>query len=68
MVFVMPQHRRRGYGKVVVSQLASVYLKRGLKAMVCIEETNDVSTKLHENLGFKVIPELRIGWLTVNPV
>ncbi|XP_041350973.1 uncharacterized protein LOC121369957 [Gigantopelta aegis] len=68
MLFVRPEYRGRGYGRVIISQLANVYVTNGQSSVVCIYESNPASKRLHKKLGFKLIPELCVSWLTMVPV
>ncbi|XP_041354433.1 glycine N-acyltransferase-like protein 3 [Gigantopelta aegis] len=68
MLFVKPEYRGRGYGKVIMSQLASVYVRSGDSPVVCIVLDNPVSIKMHEQIGFKVIPGVTPSWMRSEPV
>ncbi|XP_076448057.1 glycine N-acyltransferase-like isoform X2 [Babylonia areolata] len=60
---VNPEFRRKGYAKVLVSQLAQKYFDRGENAYVRIEEENQPSQVLHKSLGFKEILDAKIVWV-----
>ena len=51
--FTLPHHRRRGLASMATLALAHQMLQEGLLAFVVIEDTNTVSIKFHEGLGFK---------------
>lgn len=61
MLYVLPEYRGRGFGKLVTVFLSRVMLSRGNPAYAHLE--NEVSIKLHETLGFKEVPNCRTHWL-----
>ena len=67
MLHVLPQFRRKGYAKVIISQLVQKYFDMGEDAYVNIEIDNEVSVKLHESLGFKAVPDMQITWVAHFP-
>ena len=68
MLFVNSEYRRKGYGKLIMSHLANVYVTEGQSPVVCIVLHNPASVKMHEQIGFKVIPEFLPSWLIMAPV
>ncbi len=67
MLHVMEENRGKGYGKVIMSHLADKRLLNDREALVIIEESNAVSLKLHEDLGFTKIPEQMVVWINYTP-
>ena len=65
---VLPEFRKKGHSKILVSQLARQYLELGEDVYVFVEETNAVSFGLHQSLGFRVVPDVQILWIRSNPV
>ena len=60
MLYVQPQFRRKGYAKVIISQLAQKYFDKGEDVYVTIEEDNPNSINLHQSVGFKIVPDLKL--------
>ncbi|CAL1543226.1 unnamed protein product, partial [Lymnaea stagnalis] len=60
LLYVVPEARGQGLSKVITSHLAHTFFSRNLPAAVIIVNTNGVSLKLHESLGFKVKCTLEI--------
>ncbi|XP_046359267.2 glycine N-acyltransferase-like protein Keg1 [Haliotis rufescens] len=67
MLHVMEEHRGKGYAKVIMSHLAQKRLQTGKEAFIVIEESNAVSLKVHEGLGFKHVPNMKVVWIRYTP-
>ncbi|XP_046550700.1 glycine N-acyltransferase-like isoform X2 [Haliotis rubra] len=53
MLHVLPEHRGKGYAKMIMSHLARLCLQQCEEVFVLPEEENEVSIKLQEDIGFK---------------
>ena len=67
MLYVQQEFRRKGYAKVIVSQLAQKYFDEGEDAYVVIEKDNSASMNLHLSVGFKVVPDIQLAWMRYIP-
>ncbi len=56
-VYVHPDHRGRGYGKIVTSAITRDIVGYGAKALLHVMKTNETAIKLYEKLGYKIIGE-----------
>ncbi len=56
-VYVHPDHRGRGYGKIVTSAITRDVVGYGAKALLHVMKTNEVAIRLYEKLGYKIIGE-----------
>ena len=68
LLYVLPQFRGRGYGRVLVSQLAHKYFLMGEDVYAEIEETNHASMRLNESIGLKAVPGGEMYWIKCSPV
>ncbi|KAI4813305.1 hypothetical protein KUCAC02_024637 [Chaenocephalus aceratus] len=66
LLYTLPEHRGKGYGKVLVSVMAKRLHSQGYPVYCFIEEENDTSYKLFKNLGFIDEPSYRAAWLEFN--
>ncbi|KAK1905768.1 Glycine N-acyltransferase-like protein 3 [Dissostichus eleginoides] len=66
LLYTLPEHRGKGYGKVLVSAMAKRLHSQGYPVYCFIEEENDTSYKLFKNLGFIEEPSYRAAWLEFN--
>ncbi|XP_046328383.1 glycine N-acyltransferase-like [Haliotis rufescens] len=57
MLHVLAEHRGKGYAKVIMSHLASLCLQQCDEVFVLPDEENVASIKLHEDIGFKQVPD-----------
>ncbi|CAK6951732.1 glycine N-acyltransferase [Scomber scombrus] len=62
MLYTLPEHRGKGYAKVLVSAMAKRFYAHGYPVYCFIEEENAVSYKLFKNLGFTEDPSYRATW------
>ena len=67
MLYIQPEFRRKGYAKVIVSQLAQKYFDMGENAYVVIEADNSASINLHQSLNIKAVPNFQIAWMIYTP-
>ncbi|XP_029963246.1 glycine N-acyltransferase-like protein 3 [Salarias fasciatus] len=66
VLYTLPEHRGKGYAKVLISTLAKNLLAERHPVYCCIEEDNSLSYKLFKNLGFIEDPSYRPVWLEFN--
>ncbi|XP_076448066.1 glycine N-acyltransferase-like protein 3 isoform X2 [Babylonia areolata] len=59
LLYVNPEFRRKGYAKVIVTQLAQKYFDRG-EVYVRIQDDNQPSQCLHKSLGFREVPDSKV--------
>ncbi len=64
-VYVHPEYRGRGYGKVVTSAITRDAIASGAIALLHVDTENSVAIKLYQRLGYKILRK-RI-WLYVEP-
>ncbi len=64
MLYTLPEHRGKGYAKVLVSTMAKRLHAEGYPVYCFIEEENVVSYGLFKNLGFTEDPSYRETWFT----
>lgn len=55
--------RRKGYGALVAKHLTKKIAEMGLHPTTYINDMNEPSKKLYENLGYKIIGE--VSWIVV---
>ncbi|KAK7101779.1 glycine N-acyltransferase-like protein 3 [Littorina saxatilis] len=67
MLYIQPHFRRKGYAKVIVSQLAAKFFEEGRDVYVMIEEDNEKSINLHHSVGFKTVPNSKVAWMITAP-
>ncbi|XP_067675335.1 glycine N-acyltransferase-like protein 3 [Haliotis asinina] len=66
MLHVIKEHRGKGYGKVIMSQLALKNLQMKKEVSVIIESDNEPSLKLHKSMGFEAVPGVTANWMVCN--
>ncbi|KAM8859505.1 glycine N-acyltransferase-like protein 3 [Spinachia spinachia] len=66
ILYTVPEHRGRGYAKVLISSMARRLRTDGYPVYCFIEEGNMGSYKLFTNLGFVEDPSYRAAWLEFN--
>ena len=58
-VYIDPEHHRKGIGKALYKALFDELTRRGYyNAYAAITDSNDVSIKMHENMGFSEVGTL----------
>ncbi|KAM9344809.1 glycine N-acyltransferase-like [Symphorus nematophorus] len=62
MLYTLPEHRGKGYAKVVVSAMAKNLHAQGYPVFCLIEEENNLSYGLFTKLGFTEDPKYRMTW------
>ncbi|XP_069394448.1 glycine-N-acyltransferase-like protein 3 isoform X2 [Paralichthys olivaceus] len=65
LLYTLPEHRGKGYAKVLVSTMAKRFNDEGHPVFCFIEEENMVSYRLFKNLGFTEDPSYRAKWFNV---
>ncbi|KAM7385791.1 hypothetical protein PAMP_001848 [Pampus punctatissimus] len=66
MLYTLPEHRGKGYAKVLVSIMSKRLHAQGYPVYCFIEEENTVSYRLFKNLGFTEDPSYRAAWFDFN--
>lgn len=66
MLYTLPEHRRKGYAKVLVSTMAKRHHAQGYPVFCVIEEENEVSYRLFKSLSFTEDPSHREAWFGFN--
>nr|ACQ58257.1 Glycine N-acyltransferase [Anoplopoma fimbria] len=66
LLYTLPEHRGRGYAKVLVSTMARRLHTEGYPVYCYVEEDNMVSYKLFKNLGFTEDSSFRAAWFEFN--
>ncbi|XP_073337871.1 glycine N-acyltransferase-like protein 3 [Pagrus major] len=66
LLYTLPEHRGKGYAKVLISAMAKKLHAEGFPVYCFIEEENTVSYKLFKNMGFIEDPSYRAGWFEFN--
>lgn len=66
ILYTLPQHRRKGYAKLLVSVMSQNLLERGYPVYGFVEEENEPSYKLFTSLGFKHSSDYKAVWFELN--
>ncbi|KAM6916593.1 glycine-N-acyltransferase-like protein 3 [Xenentodon cancila] len=66
MLYTLPEHRGKGYAKVLISCMAKKLQARGYPVFCFIEEENKVSYQLFKSMGFTEDPSHRETWCGFN--
>ncbi|XP_073337873.1 glycine N-acyltransferase isoform X2 [Pagrus major] len=66
MLYTLPEHRGKGYAKILVSAMAKTFHAQGYPVYCFIEEENVVSYRLFKNMGFTEDPSYRATWFSFN--
>lgn len=66
LLHTLPEHRGRGYAKVLISRMARRLHAEGYPVYCFVEEENTRSHKLFRNLGFIEDPSYRAAWFEFN--
>ncbi|XP_059215558.1 glycine N-acyltransferase-like [Centropristis striata] len=66
MLHTLPEHRGKGYAKVLVSTMAKRFFTEGYPVYCFVEEDNKVPYKFFKNLGFIEDPSYRETWFRFN--
>ncbi|XP_029925917.1 glycine N-acyltransferase-like protein 3 [Myripristis murdjan] len=66
ILYTLPEHRGKGYAKIVISTLARKLHAEGYPVYCFIEEDNEVSYRLFKKMGFTDDPSYRAAWFEFN--
>ncbi|XP_047459653.1 glycine N-acyltransferase isoform X2 [Mugil cephalus] len=66
MLYTLPEHRGKGYAKVLISCMAKRHHAQGYPVYCFVEEENVVSYRLLKNMGFTEDPSYRETWCRIN--
>ena len=65
-VYTLPEHRGKGYAKVVTSAATRSIVCAGVTALLCVEEGNEPAIRVYKKLGYRVL-RTRI-WVFAKPL
>ncbi|KAF7219856.1 glycine N-acyltransferase-like protein 3 [Nothobranchius furzeri] len=66
MLYTLPEHRGKGYAKVLISTMAKKLHAEGFPVYCFIEDNNTMSYKLFTNMGFLEDSSYRAAWIEFN--
>lgn len=66
MLYTLPEHRGKGYAKVLINSMAKRLSAEGYPVYCFIEDENAVSYRLFKNMGFIDDPSYRAAWFEFN--
>ncbi|XP_030012272.1 glycine N-acyltransferase-like protein 3 [Sphaeramia orbicularis] len=66
MLYTLPEHRGKGYAKVLINTMAKSLHAQGFPVYCFIEEENTISYRLFKSMGFIDVPSYRAQWLEIN--
>ncbi|XP_053476459.1 glycine N-acyltransferase-like protein 3 isoform X2 [Ictalurus furcatus] len=66
VLYTLPEHRRKGYGKALITILAKKLHSEGYPVYCFVEEENQLSYRLFKGLGFTEDLSYRNSWFYVN--
>ncbi|XP_067845183.1 glycine N-acyltransferase-like protein 3 [Heptranchias perlo] len=67
LLYTVPEHRRKGYAKILVTTFVKTLQDLGYPVYCHIEKTNSASYTLFKKLGFKEVPGCTMMWLLSKP-
>lgn len=67
MLYIQPEFRRRGFAKIIISNLAQLYFQHGANAYVIIERPDIPSLKLHTSIGFQIVSDIMLEFVVCHP-
>ncbi|XP_020365750.1 glycine N-acyltransferase-like protein 3 isoform X3 [Rhincodon typus] len=67
LLYTLPEHRRKGYAKLLVTKMVKVLQNLGYPIYCFIEDENSRSYQLFQKLGFKEAPEIHAIWTWCQP-
>ncbi|XP_078413008.1 glycine N-acyltransferase-like isoform X2 [Cetorhinus maximus] len=68
LLYTLPEHRGKGYAKLLVTKMVKTLQKLGYPTYCFIEEENGKSYQLFEKLGFKKAPDIYFSWPSCRPI
>ncbi|XP_031418294.1 glycine N-acyltransferase [Clupea harengus] len=66
LLYTLPQYRRRGYARTLVSRVSEMLLEKGYPVYCFVDETNHASCRLFRSLGFIDKESYRAVWFEIN--
>ncbi|XP_074532718.1 glycine N-acyltransferase [Halichoeres trimaculatus] len=66
MLYTLPEHRGKGYAKVLICTMAQRLHAEGYPVYCFVEEENALSYRIFTKLGFTEDPSYRAAWFRVN--
>ena len=67
MLYIQPEFHRKGYAKVIGSQLLQKYREMGEDPYTVVEIGNSISLNLNRSLNIKPLPNCQVAWPTFTP-
>ncbi|XP_067900957.1 glycine N-acyltransferase-like protein 3 [Heterodontus francisci] len=67
LLYTLPEHRSKGYAKLLVTNMVKTLQNLGYPIYCFIEDENSKSYQLFEKLGFKEAPGIRFAWPWCRP-
>uniref|UniRef100_A0AAY4E7W7 Glycine N-acyltransferase-like protein n=1 Tax=Denticeps clupeoides TaxID=299321 RepID=A0AAY4E7W7_9TELE len=68
MLYTLPEHRGKGYAKVLISTLSRQLHAQGHPVFCFIERENKLSYRIFKGLGFTEEPSYTVAWFGFNSV
>lgn len=65
LLYTQPEHRGKGYAKVLISSLVKQIRAEGYPVYCYIEVDNEASYRLFAKLGFVNDPTYKAAWFTI---
>lgn len=66
LLYTLPEHRGKGYAKVLISSMVKQIRANGYPVYTYIEVDNEVSYRLFKKLGFINDPSYQAAWFQIN--
>ena len=66
MLYTQPEHRGKGYAKILISAISKKLHTQGYPVFCFIEEENQHSFRIFNSLGFTEEPSYRAAWFNFN--
>ena len=67
MLYIQPEFHRKGYAKVIISQLAQKYIETEEEVYAVRDTDNSAANNLHQFFNIKPLPKLQTAWVTSTP-
>ncbi|KPP71216.1 glycine N-acyltransferase-like protein 3-like, partial [Scleropages formosus] len=66
LLYTVPEHRRKGYAKLLISIMAKHLLEQGYPVYCFVDEGNEASYRLFTSMGFRHKPDYHTVWFQIN--
>ena len=67
MLYIQPEFRRKGYGKVIIIQLAQKYFETEEEVYAVRDIDNSAAQNLHQFFNIKPVPNIQTAWVISTP-